>query len=117
MVDKMRDLGYSIDTKGAASRSAPQMCHEEIIVTLERVGRLSLLVIVILADQGNDGNDDHAELKNSFPCNHNRHPLSIWKGAKEELPPNGSRGTACRGAGSTSGMVAQNSTNCKENGT
>ena len=60
-VDKNAKLGYSKNTKGATSRSAPQGSHEEIIVTLER-WRLSLLV-VILANQGNDSYKKHTELE------------------------------------------------------
>ena len=88
----MEKLGYSEGTEGAASRSAPQISQEEIIVTLERVRRLSLLV-VILANQGNDSNNEHAELKNSFPCNiHTCHPLSLRSGAKEDHHPRKDRG-------------------------
>ena len=60
-VDKKPKLGYSINTKGATSRSAPQGSHEEIIVTLER-WRLSLLV-VFLEYQGNDSYKQHTELE------------------------------------------------------
>lgn len=77
------------------------------------VGRLSLFVI--LADQGNDSNNDQAEWKNSFPCNiHSRHPLSLRLGAKEGYHPRkDSRGTAYRGTGSTEGSITRLPTNCR----
>ena len=57
-----------------------------------KVGRLSLFV-VNLENQVNDSNNDQAELKNSFPCNvHTLSPLSIMKGAKEEITPEKDRG-------------------------
>ena len=92
------------------------MCdYEEITVTLGKVGRLSLLIIVGLENQGNDSRNDHAELKKSFPCNHNRHPLSHWIGGKEEHHPRRkSRGTAYRGTtDSTANSVPQELINCK----
>ena len=77
--------------EGATSRSAPQVSQEEIIVTLES-RRLSLLV-VILANQGNDSDNEHAELKNFFPCNiHTCHPPHIGLGAKEDYHPQKDRG-------------------------
>ena len=113
-VDKKPKSGYSIDKEGAASRSAPPRTRLRDNRYFGR-GRLSLLVIVILANQGNDSCNDHAELKNSFPCNiHACHPLSQWIGGKRSgLPPKG--GTACRGAGSTIHSLSQNAANCKQN--
>ena len=133
-VDKRPKSGYSIDKEGAASRSAPPRTRLRDNRYFGR-GRLSLLVIIILANQGNDSSNDHAELKNSFPCNiHACHklrsdchwqslylircathrPLSQWIGGKRSgLPPKG--GTACRGAGSTIHSLSQNATNCKRN--
>ena len=113
-VDKRPKSGYSIDKEGAASRSAPPRTRLRDNRYFGR-GRLSLLVIVILANQGNDSCNDHAELKNSFPCNiHACHPLSQWIGGKRSgLPPKG--GTACRGAGSTIHSLSQNAANCKQN--
>ena len=113
-VDKRPKSGYSMDKEGAASRSAPPRTRLRDNRYFGR-GRLSLLIIVILANQGNDSSNDHAELKNSFPCNiHACHPLSQWIGGKRSgLPPKG--GTACRGAGSTIHSLSQNATNCKQN--
>ena len=48
--------------------------------------RLSLLV-VCLENQSNDSGNEHAELKNSIPCNHNRHPLSFTIGGKRSITP------------------------------
>ena len=70
----------------------PTRDYEEITVTLGKVGRLSLLIIVCLENQGNDSRNDHAELKQFFPCNHNRHPLSHWMGAKKSITPEENRG-------------------------
>ena len=61
------------------------MRYEEIIVTLES-RRLSLLV-VCLENQSNDSGNEHTELKNSIPCNHNRHPLSFTIGGKRSITP------------------------------
>ena len=55
-VDKIPKLGYSIDTRGATSRSVPPLGYEEIIATL-RGRRLSLLII----NQKNQVNDSHNE--------------------------------------------------------
>ena len=60
-VDKTRKKGYNMNTKGATSRSAPHVSHEEIIVTWGS-GRLSLLV-VFLENQGNDSYKQHTKLK------------------------------------------------------
>ena len=65
----------------------PTRDYEEITVTLGKVGRLSLLIIVCLENQGNDSCNNHAELKQFFPCNHNRHPLSCDWGQRRALPP------------------------------
>ena len=94
----------------------PTRDYEEITVTLGKVGRLSLLIIVCLENQGNDSRNDHAELKQFFPCNHNRHPLSHWMGAKKSYyPRRKSRGTAYRGTtDSTFDSVPQELANCKE---
>ena len=81
-VDKRPKSGYSIDKEGAASRSAPPRTRLRDNRYFGR-GRLSLLVIVGLENQGNDSSNDHAELKNSFPCNHAITPSHIGVGAKE----------------------------------
>ena len=48
--------------------------------------RLSLLVIC-LENQGNDSSNEHAELKNPFPCNiHTCHPLSFDWGQRSITP-------------------------------
>ena len=50
-IDKAPEMGYSKDTKGAASRTAP-VCYREVTVTLGKVGRL--LLFAILENQSND---------------------------------------------------------------
>ena len=50
-IDKAPKMGYSKDTKGAASRTAP-VCYREVTVTLGKVGRL--LLFAILENQSND---------------------------------------------------------------
>ena len=65
----------------------PTRDYEEITVALGKVGRLSLLIIVCLENQGNDSRNDHAELKNSFPCNHAITPSHIGLGAKKSITP------------------------------
>ena len=75
-VDKIGIPGYSIDTKGAASRTAPQMDQKEVIASVRGRRLLLFVIIVSLDNQGNDSGNDHAELKESFPCNHN-HPPSL----------------------------------------
>ena len=90
------------------------MYHREVTACLE--ARRSLLFVICLENQGNDSSNEHAELKNPFPCNiHNRHPLST--GGKEASPPKKSRGTAYRGTtGSTVNSISHDSTDCKEKG-
>ena len=51
VIDKAPEMGYSKDTKGAASRTAP-VCYREVTVTLGKVGRL--LLFAILENQSND---------------------------------------------------------------
>ena len=111
-IDISPHLGYTKHRKGAASRRLPIDYRE---VTGAVGGWRLLLFIICLDDQGNDSSNDHAELKNSFPCNiHACHPLSQWIGGKRSgLPPKG--GTACRGAGSTIHSLSQNAANCKQN--
>ena len=65
-IDKAPEMGYSKDTKGAASRSAPPHSYRGVADTLGKVGRL-LLFIVVLEDQSNDSQNDHAELKQFTP--------------------------------------------------
>ena len=50
-IDKAQEMGYSKDTKGAASRTAP-VCYREVTVTFGRVRRL--LLFAILENQSND---------------------------------------------------------------
>ena len=110
------------------------MLHREVTARLE-AWRL-LLFIICLENQGNDSSNEHAELKNPFPCNHSCHelrsdchrqsfyfyslrdapPHSFTIGGKEASPPTKSRGTAYRGTtGSTGNGISQDSTDCKEN--
>ena len=50
------------------------MCHREVTACLE--ARRLLLFVICLENQGNDSSNEHAELKNSFPCNiHTCHEL------------------------------------------
>ena len=63
-IDKAPEMGYSKDTKGAASRTAP-VCYREVTVTFGRVRRL--LLFAILENQTNDSQNDHAELKQFTP--------------------------------------------------
>ena len=59
------------------------MLHREVTARLE-AWRL-LLFIICLENQGNDSSNEHAELKNPFPCNiHTCHPLSYDWGQEEE---------------------------------
>ena len=44
-------------------------------------------MIVGLENQSNDSGNDHAELEQFFPCNHNRHPLSKSIGGKKKYSP------------------------------
>ena len=62
-IDKAPEMGYSKDTKGAASRTAP-VCYREVTVTLEE---WRLLLFAILENQTNDSQNDHAELKQFTP--------------------------------------------------
>ena len=62
-IDKAPKMGYSKDTKGAASRTAP-VCYREVTVTLEE---WRLLLFAILENQSNDSQNDHAELKQFTP--------------------------------------------------
>ena len=62
------------------------MLHREVTARLE-AWRL-LLFIICLENQGNDSSNEHAELKNSFPCNiHTCHPLSFTIGGKRSITP------------------------------
>ena len=76
-----------------------------------------LLFIIDLENQSNASSNEHAELKNSFPCNiHTCHPLSFTiRGKRSITPRKKSRGTAYRGAaGSTRNSISHHSTDCKE---
>ena len=47
-----------------------------------------LLFIIDLENQSNDSSNEHAELKNSIPCNiHTCHPLSFTIGGKRSITP------------------------------
>ena len=60
------------------------MYHREVTAILEE---WRLLLFVILENQSNDSDDHHAELKKSFPCNHNCHPLSSERGQRLCITP------------------------------
>ena len=61
------------------------MYHREVTACLE--ARRLLLFVICLENQSNDSGNEHAELKNSFPCNiHNRHPLSFDRGQRSITP-------------------------------
>ena len=84
-VDKMKDLGYSMDTGVLPVGRLPHALRRDNRYFGGQ--RLSLLVIC-LENQGNDSSNEHAELENSFPCNiHTCHPLSFTIGGKEASPP------------------------------
>ena len=81
----MEILGYSIDTGVLPVGRFP--------VRLQRSNRgcgsqRLLLFIIDLENQSNDSSNEHAELKNSFPCNiHTCHPLSFTIGGKRSITP------------------------------
>ena len=108
----MKDLGYSMNTGVLPVGRLPHALRRDNRYFGER--RLSLLVIC-LENQGNDSSNEHAELKNPFPCNiHTCHPLSFTIGGKEASPPKKSRETAYRGTtGSTMDSISHDSTDCK----
>ena len=81
----MKDLGYSMDTGVLPVGRLPHALRRDNRYFGER--RLSLLVIC-LENQGNDSSNEHAELKNPFPCNiHTCHPLSFTIGGKRSITP------------------------------
>jgi len=91
----MEILGYSIDTGVLPVGRFP--------VRLQRSNRgcgsqRLLLFIIDLENQSNDSGNEHAELKNSIPCNHNRHPLSFTIGGKRSITPEKNRGKPPTGA-------------------
>ena len=81
----MEILGYSIDTGVLPVGRFP--------VRLQRSNRgcgsqRLLLFIIDLENQSNDSSNEHAELKNSFPCNiHTCHPLSFTIRGKRSITP------------------------------
>ena len=80
----MKDLGYSMNTGVLPVGRLPHALRRDNRYFGER--RLSLLVIC-LENQSNDSGNEHAELKNPFPCNiHTCHPLSFTIGGKEASP-------------------------------
>ena len=80
----MKDLGYSMDTGVLPVGRLPHALRRDNRYFGER--RLSLLVIC-LENQGNDNSNEHAELKNPFPCNiHTCHPLSFDWGQRSITP-------------------------------
>ena len=73
------------------------MLHREVTARLE-AWRL-LLFIIDLENQSNDSSNEHAELKNSIPCNiHTCHPLSFTIGGKRSITPEKNRGEPPTGA-------------------
>ena len=92
----MEILGYSIDTGVLPVGRFP--------VRLQRSNRgcgsqRLLLFIIDLENQSNDSSNEHAELKNSFPCNiHTCHPLSFTIGGKRSITPEKNRGEPPTGA-------------------
>ena len=102
-IDISPHLGYTKHKKGAASRRLP-IDYREVTGTVG--GWRLLLFIICLDDQGNDSSNDHAELKNSFPCNHAITPSLSIGGKRRLSPPKEVGGTACRGADSTKDRVA-----------
>ena len=68
----------------------PQSNYEEVTASVE--GRQLLLLIICLENQGDKSNKEQSELNQFFPCNHNRHPLSHWMGAKKSITPEENRG-------------------------
>ena len=91
----MKDLGYSMDTGALPVGRLPHALRRDNRYFGGQ--RLSLLVIC-LENQGNDSSNEHAELKNSIPCNHNRHPLSFTIGGKRSITPEKNRGEPPTGA-------------------
>ena len=80
----MRDLGYSMNTGVLPVGRLPHALRRDNRYFGER--RLSLLVIC-LENQGNDSSNEHAELKNPFPCNiHTCHPLPFDWGQRSITP-------------------------------
>ena len=80
----MKDLGYSMNTGVLPVGRLPHALRRDNRYFGER--RLSLLVIC-LENQGNDSSNEHAELKNPFPCNiHTCHPLSFDWGQRSITP-------------------------------
>lgn len=102
-IDISPHLGYTKHKKGAASRRLP-IDYREVTGTVG--GWRLLLFIICLDDQGNDSSNDHAELKNSFPCNHAITPSLSIGGKRRLSPPKKVGGTACRGADGTKDRVA-----------
>ena len=92
----MKDLGYSMDTGVLPVGRLPHALRRDNRYFGGQ--RLSLLVIC-LENQGNDSSNEHAELKNSFPCNiHTCHPLSFTIGGKRSITPEKNRGEPPTGA-------------------
>ena len=80
----MKDLGYSMDTGVLPVGRLPHALRRDNRYFGGQ--RLSLLVIC-LENQGNDSSNEHAELKNPFPCNiHTCHPLSFDWGQRSITP-------------------------------
>ena len=80
----MKDLGYSMNTGVLPVGRLPHALRRDNRYFGER--RLSLLVIC-LENQSNDSGNEHAELKNPFPCNiHTCHPRSFDWGQKKHHP-------------------------------
>ena len=112
-VDKKPKLGYSINTKGATSRSAPRSIMRSNR-TLESGGYFSLLftwktrAMTATRNIPNWNNSDHVTISAT--------PFLCERGQKEvDHPRKSPGGTACRGAGSTTDSITYALTKSKQN--
>ena len=98
-VDKPSKMRYSNHRKGATGRRFTPVT-ERSNRNLGECGGYFFLLVSLLASQRDYCNDNHAESKNSFPCNHAQHPLSISIGGKRSVTPekenSGVTGRQCR---------------------
>ena len=85
-VDKPSKMRYSNHRKGATGRRFTPVT-ERSDRNLGECGGYFFLLVSILASQRDYCNDNHAESKNSFPCNHEQPPSLYRLGAKEVSPP------------------------------
>ena len=86
-VDKPSKMRYSNHRKGATGRTVHPCDGKEVTASWGALGGYFFLLVSILASQRDHCNDNHAESKNSFPCNHAQHPLSISIGGKRSVTP------------------------------